>query len=72
MDGAILAKGFETSILNSEVLWNFFGGNFGIFHYCPKLMDGHVYILGAPIPWMGCFEDYPATCWVSSQNRNVG
>jgi len=39
--------------------------------YCPKLMDGHVYG-SPPIQLMGCFKVYPSTCWVSSQNRNVG
>jgi hypothetical protein len=35
-------------------------------------MDGHVQILGAAIQLMGCFEIYPSTSWVSSQNMNVG
>jgi hypothetical protein len=39
--------------------------------FCPKLMDVHVQILGAPIQLMGCFEIYPSTCWVSSENMNV-
>jgi hypothetical protein len=28
--------------------------------------------LSAPIQLMGCFEAYPSTCQVSSQNMNVG
>jgi len=27
---------------------------------------------GWHIELMGCFEIYPSTCWVSSQNMNVG
>jgi len=34
-------------------------------------MDMHVYILGAPIQLMGCFDIHPSICWVSSQNMNV-
>ncbi len=34
--------------------------------------NGHARVdLGAPIQLMGCFEVYPFTCWVSSQNMNV-
>jgi hypothetical protein len=28
-------------------------------------MDVHVWILGAPIQLMGCFEVYPSICWIS-------
>jgi hypothetical protein len=49
-----------------------------MFHqpfYYPKPMDAHVWILGAPIQLMGCFEVYPIfllglfskyECWVTN------
>jgi hypothetical protein len=35
-----------------------------VIFIAPSLMDGHVYGCTHPV--------YPSTCWVSSQNRNVG
>jgi hypothetical protein len=42
------------------------------FKKIPIVIALDVEILGAPIQLMGCFEIYPSTCWVSSQNMNVG
>jgi hypothetical protein len=36
--------------------------NYLFIYYCLKLMYTHVYILGAPIQLIGCFEVYPNTC----------